>query len=73
MQDTKRTPPGYQHPKGEHVYTHIEAAGLVCGQYVCNDCGATSWLIEKVEHYPNCKPGESAHWEKFYNQMDEEV
>ena len=31
MQDTKRTPPGYQHPKGEHVYTHIEAAGWFVG------------------------------------------
>ena len=55
MQDTK------------HTYTHVEASGLVCGLYQCNDCGATAYLKRLVEHYPTCKPGQ--RWEEFHSKV----
>jgi hypothetical protein len=35
--------------------------------YQCADCGAYSLETPlDIKHYPNCKPGDSEKWEKFY-------
>ena len=40
--------------------------------YVCNNCGAHALREEDIEHFPNCKPGESKYWEEHYNEAYEE-
>lgn len=41
--------------------------------YVCNNCGAFASSITKINHFRNCKPGNSVHWEKVYEAVAEEV
>lgn len=52
---------------GEMSYTKVcefETEGFEVWQ--CNDCGAYGESKEKIEHYKTCRPGESEHWENFY-------
>lgn len=52
-----------QEPVEPHIYTKIEGVG-----YQCNDCGAYAETEDEVQHYPTCQPGESARWEKKYEE-----
>lgn len=52
-----------QEPVQPHTYTEIDDVG-----FVCNDCGAWGMTPEEVAHYPTCKPGESARWQKYYEE-----
>jgi rubrerythrin len=40
--------------------------------WVCNDCGAHADKSENVRHHPTCTPGESARWQKFYEEAENE-
>ena len=54
----------------DHSYTHMEDVPVV----VCNDCGASAFSEERVQHYDSCKPGECERWTEHYNQaLDEEA
>lgn len=49
-------------------YTWVEED--IC---VCNNCGAYASSEKLVKHYKTCRPGESKHWEKFYEENPEEA
>ena len=36
--------------------------------FQCVDCGAYADRPEDVKHHASCIPGESAHWETFYEE-----
>lgn len=38
--------------------------------YVCDDCGAFATDPTKVVHYPGCVPGDSQHWQDYYNEPE---
>lgn len=40
---------------------------------VCDNCGAFADSEEKIEHYKDCKPGESKRWQKYYSETEEEM
>ncbi len=52
-------------PVTPHSYTHVDVDVVMC-----NDCGAFAETEEDVQHYPSCHPGESAYWQKYYEQDD---
>ncbi len=54
-------------PIHPHTYTHIDEDIVVC-----NDCGAWAETEEEVTHYPTCTPGESAYWQKYYEETPDE-
>lgn len=39
---------------------------------VCNDCGEFAHTEATVKHAKTCVDGESAKWEKFYNEANKE-
>ena len=45
-----------------------EYTKVMAGVVVCNNCGAYGNNTNRVNHFPNCKQGESKRWENFYNQ-----
>ena len=60
-----------QKPVQPYTYTHLGDSpedDIV----VCNDCGASAKTEETVLHYPTCHPGESAYWEKYYEEHPED-
>jgi hypothetical protein len=38
------------------------------GVCACDNCGAFATTPDKIEHYPNCKAGESKRWEEIYSE-----
>jgi hypothetical protein len=55
----------------ENTYTNVatEIQGLA-PVWQCNDCGAYADKPDKVKHHATCKPGESARWQKYYEEED---
>ncbi len=37
----------------------------------CNDCGAHANKPKNVKHHNSCNPGESAKWQKYYEDNDD--
>lgn len=55
-------------PKNQPSDEYTNIAGYV----ICHNCGASAWkCAEKVQHFKNCKSGESKYWENHYNTNDE--
>lgn len=57
-------------------YTDKDFTTIECdGEFVaiqCVNCGAYAQTREGVRHHKNCGPGESARWEKTYEEANEE-
>jgi hypothetical protein len=51
----------------QNQYTNV-----MDGVWQCNDCGAHADTKENVVHFKTCQPGESAKWEKFYSEEQDD-
>lgn len=56
-----------------NAYTHVcTEAEVGYDVHVCNDCGAHAETPDKVAHYSSCVAGEHKHWERYYEQANNE-
>ena len=55
----------------EHQYTKVLDSNEfddAWDVWQCNDCGAHADKPVNVKHHKTCQPGESAKWQKFYEE-----
>ena len=43
---------------------------LIDGYVNCNNCGASTRVNADLKHYPTCRSGEAAKWEKHYEDAE---
>ena len=53
----------------DNSFTHLEDVPIV----VCNDCGASAFTEDRVQHYDTCKAGDAERWKKYYDEQVEET